>query len=410
MLILGQGALRRADGMAVLAAARELAERFGLVKEGWNGFNVLHTAAARVGGLDLGLVPGKGGLDVAGMLQAAGKGALEVLFLLGADELDLDGIGDAFVIYQGHHGDRGARRADVILPGAAYTEKNATYVNTEGRPQRARLAVFPPGEAREDWKILRALSEALGRKLPLDTLGQVRARMVEIAPQLAEPDVIQPAPWRAFGRKGKLDGAPFASPIVDFYRTDPISRASLIMAECSALHSSGPRARDRHPWLSFWTGYAWPTIWIVMQIVVVIVPLLLAVAYLTYAERKVIAAMQLRQGPMVVGPLGLLAADRRRPEAPGQGDRDPERRQQGRVHRRADDHLRAGADRLGGDPVRRRPRDRRHQRRRALPVRDLARSASTASSWPAGPATRATPSSARCARPPRWSPTRSRSA
>ncbi len=240
MLILGQGALRLPDGAALLAAAREIAERFGMVKDGWNGFNVLHTAAARVGGLDLGLLPAKGGLDVAGMLQAAARGALEVLFLLGADEVDLQSIGDVFVVYQGHHGDRGARRADVILPGAAYTEKNATYVNTEGRPQRARLAVFPPGDAREDWKILRALSEALGRKLPLDTLAQVRARMVEIAPQLAQPDVIQPTPWRTFGRKGKLDGPPFAKVIEDFFRTDPIARASLTMAECSALHAAVP--------------------------------------------------------------------------------------------------------------------------------------------------------------------------
>ena len=107
------------------------------------------------------------------------------MFLLGADEIDIRRLGDAFVIYQGHHGDRGATRADVILPGAAYTEKNATYVNTEGRPQRARLAVFPPGEAKEDWKILRALSEVVGRKVPLDTIGQVRARMAELAPQLA---------------------------------------------------------------------------------------------------------------------------------------------------------------------------------------------------------------------------------
>ena len=236
MLILGQGALRRPDGAAVLRAARALAERYGMVRDDWNGFNVLHTAAARVGGLELGLVPGRRGLDVPGMLQAAGRGAIEVLFLLGADEVDLSGIGDAFVIYQGHHGDRGARRADVILPGAAYTEKNATYVNTEGRPQRARLAVFPPGEAKEDWRILRALSEALGRTVPLDSLGAVRARMVEIAPQLALPDVIEPAPWQEFGRAGKLDGRPFASPIGDFYRTDPISRASRIMAECSALH------------------------------------------------------------------------------------------------------------------------------------------------------------------------------
>ncbi|HSA79336.1 MAG TPA: NADH-quinone oxidoreductase subunit NuoG, partial [Geminicoccaceae bacterium] len=195
MLILGQGALRRADGAAILALARDLAERFAMVKEDWNGFNVLHTAAARVGGLDLGLVPGKGGLDVAGTLQAAGAGEIEVLFLLGADEIDVSNLGDTFVIYQGHHGDRGAQRADVILPGAAYTEKNATYVNTEGRPQRGRLAVFPPGEAKEDWKILRALSEALALTVPFNTLGEVRARMVEIAPQLAATDMIEPAPW-----------------------------------------------------------------------------------------------------------------------------------------------------------------------------------------------------------------------
>jgi NADH-quinone oxidoreductase subunit G len=208
-----------------------------MVKEGWNGFNVLHTAAARVGGLDLGLVPGKGGLDVAGMLQAARTGEIEVLFLLGADEIDVSDLGETFVIYQGHHGDRGARRADVILPGAAYTEKNAIYVNTEGRPQRARLAVFPPGEAKEDWKILRALSEALALTVPLNTLGEVRARMFEIAPQLAVPDVIEPARWQQFGRKGRLNPAPFVSPIEDFYRTDPISRSSEIMAECSALHA-----------------------------------------------------------------------------------------------------------------------------------------------------------------------------
>jgi NADH-quinone oxidoreductase subunit G len=237
MLILGQGALRRADGAAILALARDLAERFAMVKEGWNGFNVLHTAAARVGGLDLGLVPGKSGLDVAGMLQAARAGGLEVLFLLGADEIDVSDLGETFVIYQGHHGDRGARRADVILPGAAYTEKNAIYVNTEGRPQRARLAVFPPGEAKEDWKVLRALSEALALTVPLNTLGEVRARLFEIAPQLAVPDVIEPAPWQQFGRKGRLDPAPFVSPIEDFYRTDPISRSSEIMAECSALHA-----------------------------------------------------------------------------------------------------------------------------------------------------------------------------
>jgi NADH-quinone oxidoreductase subunit G len=238
MLILGQGALARPDGGAIVASARALAERYGMVQGDWCGFNVLHTAAARVGGLDLGLVPGKGGRDVAGILERAATGEIEVVFLLGADELDMSRLGNAFVIYQGHHGDRGAARADVILPGAAYTEKNAIYVNTEGRPQRARLAVFPPGQAKEDWKILRALSEALGHTVPLDSIGQVRARMAELAPQLAEVDLIQPAPWRKFGRQGRLESAPFAYPIADFYRTDPISRSSAIMAECSALNAA----------------------------------------------------------------------------------------------------------------------------------------------------------------------------
>jgi NADH-quinone oxidoreductase subunit G len=214
-----------------------------MVRDDWCGFNVLHTAAARVGGLDLGLVPGQGGRDVAGILEGAAKGEIEVVFLLGADEIDVHRLGEAFVIYQGHHGDRGAARADVILPGSAYTEKNAIYVNTEGRPQRAKLAVFPPGEAKEDWKILRALSEVLGRKVPLDTLPQVRARLAELAPQLAEPDLIQPAAWGQFGSPGKLDPAPFCYPIADFYRTDPISRSSSVMAECSALHAdAAPQA------------------------------------------------------------------------------------------------------------------------------------------------------------------------
>jgi NADH-quinone oxidoreductase subunit G len=237
ILILGQGALARPDGNAVLAAARGLADGLGMIGDAWNGFNVLHTAAARVGGLDLGLVPGKGGSDVEGILKAAGKGEIGMVFLLGADEIDTERLGDAFVIYQGHHGDRGAARADVVLPGAAYTEKDATYVNTEGRPQRAERAIFPPGEAKEDWKILRALSEALGHTVPLNTLDQVRARMAELAPQLAVPGHIQPAPWQGFGRQGKLGSAAFVMPTLDFYRTDSISRASTVMAECSALHA-----------------------------------------------------------------------------------------------------------------------------------------------------------------------------
>jgi NADH-quinone oxidoreductase subunit G len=206
-----------------------------LVKDGWNGFNVLHTTAARVGGLELGFVPGPGGRDVAGILDGAASGAVKLVYLLGADEIDTKRLGGAFVVYQGHHGDAGAARADVILPGAAYTEKSGTYVNTEGRVQRGAKAAFPPGDAREDWAILRALSAALGRTLPFDSLAEVRKRLAAAHPAFAAPGQIAPAAWTAFGAAGPMDPAPFASPIGNFYMTDPISRSSTVMAECTRL-------------------------------------------------------------------------------------------------------------------------------------------------------------------------------
>jgi len=245
MLVLGMGALARPDGAAVLATARGIAERYGMVGDGWNGFNVLHTAAARVGALELGFVPGEGGRDMAGIYQGCEDGSIEALYLLGADELDFGRLGAAgkgpFVIYQGHHGDAGAHRADVILPGAAYTEKNATYVNTEGRVQLARLAGFPPGDAREDWTILRALSEAVGQRLPYDNLGQVRQRLIEVNRVFAAVDQIEPAAWGSFGKAGALDPAPFVSPVGVYYMTDPISRASETMAQCVEAFSLGVR-------------------------------------------------------------------------------------------------------------------------------------------------------------------------
>jgi NADH-quinone oxidoreductase subunit G len=233
MLIIGAGALARPDGAAVQALARTLAETYGLVREDWNGFNVLHTAAARVGGLEIGFLPGANGLDRDGILDAASSGAVEVVYLLGADEIPMERLGTAFVIYQGHHGDAGAARADVVLPGAAYTEKSAIYVNTEGRPQQATRAVFPPGEAREDWTIVRALSDRLGRRLPYDSLTQVRARLAAVAPHLAELGIVTPAPWTAFGTAGPVAAAPFMSTIVNYYVTDAISRASPTMAACT---------------------------------------------------------------------------------------------------------------------------------------------------------------------------------
>jgi NADH-quinone oxidoreductase subunit G len=235
IIVVGQGALARPDGARVLGAARRIAESCGLVRDDWNGFNVLHRAAARVGGLDLGFVPGPGGRDASGILAGASSGDIEILYLLGADEIDPSGFGSAFVIYQGHHGDRGARRADVVLPGAAYTEKDGTYVNIEGRVQQARRAVFPPGDAREDWTILRALSGVIGRPLPFNTLTELRRHMRESHPVLAAPDVVTRAPWGSFGEGAPVEAGPFAYPIEDFYRTDPISRASQTMGQCSDL-------------------------------------------------------------------------------------------------------------------------------------------------------------------------------
>ncbi|MBG0798551.1 NADH-quinone oxidoreductase subunit G [Methylocystis sp. L43] len=234
LVIVGQGALARDDGEAALTLAAQAAQRLGGLSDGWNGFSVLHTAAARVGALDLGFTPGAGGLDARAMAKA---GALDLIFNLGADEIAIEP--GAFVVYIGTHGDRGAHRADVILPGAAYTEKSGLYVNTEGRVQRAFRVVFPPGEAREDWAVLRALSGALGAPLPFDSLAALRRLLFETHPHFAELDEIAPgdhaqvvalANHPAVAMKDS-----FATAIQNFYFTNPIARASAVMAECSAL-------------------------------------------------------------------------------------------------------------------------------------------------------------------------------
>jgi NADH-quinone oxidoreductase subunit G len=232
MLLVGQGALARPDGAAILAMATQAAGSLGCLKDDWTGFGVLHTAAARVGGLDLGLVPGVGGLDALTMAKA---GSLDVIFNLGADEIVIEP--GAFVIYQGTHGDRGAARADVVLPAATYTEKSGIYVNTEGRVQLADRANFPPGEAREDWAILRALSDALGQRLPFDSLAQLRAQLYVAHPHMARTDAIaEPASLDlSLFTSGETTDAPFVSPIKDFFQTNPIARASKVMAEASAL-------------------------------------------------------------------------------------------------------------------------------------------------------------------------------
>ncbi|MGE0037173.1 MAG: NADH-quinone oxidoreductase subunit NuoG [Xanthobacteraceae bacterium] len=232
MVILGMAALARRDGAAIASLAAKIASAAPAAD--WNGFSVLHTAAARVGALDLGFVPATGALRAA---QMAEPGALDLVFLLGADEIDIaDG---AFVVYIGSHGDQGAHRADVILPGAAYPEKSGIYVNTEGRVQMAARAAFPPGEAREDWAILRALSDILGHKLPYDSLAALRRAIYAAHPHLQRLGQIAPGD-RALIRSlatlgGTPDKAPFGAAVSDFYFTNPIARASAVMSECSAI-------------------------------------------------------------------------------------------------------------------------------------------------------------------------------
>ncbi|MEH2626713.1 NADH-quinone oxidoreductase subunit G [Bradyrhizobium sp. AZCC 1719] len=237
IVLVGAGSLARHDGAAVLSLAAKVAAGTGALKDGWNGFAVLQDTASRAGALDIGFAAGAGGLNLA---QMTTFGTLDVLFLLGADEVKVpDGT---FVVYIGTHGDRGAHRADVILPGAAYTEKSGLYVNTEGRAQIASRAAFPPGEAREDWAIVRALSDVLGKKLPYDSLQALRQALFKAFPHLMRIDQIEPgkaSDVKALAGKkgGKPDKTPFKSSVEDFYLTNPIARASTVMAECSRLAS-----------------------------------------------------------------------------------------------------------------------------------------------------------------------------
>ena len=253
MMIVGQGALNRPDGASILKLTAQLSKNLGLLKaeEGWNGFNILHDAAARVGSLDIGFVPQKDGKALSAIFDAAENGDIELLYLLGADEIDMSRTGNAFVVYQGSHGDRGARFADIILPGAAYVEKSATYVNTEDRVQMTQRSVFPPGDAREDWTIIRALSQYLDAKLPFDTLDQLRAKLYADHPHLAAIDEIEAGSIPDVEKlaEGSADASdePFENIIEDFFLTNPIARASAIMNELSALaheHDHGATGTD----------------------------------------------------------------------------------------------------------------------------------------------------------------------
>ena len=419
MFILGAGALARPDGAAVLGLAAKAALSLGVVKDGWNGFNVLQSAASRVGGLDLGLVPGQGGLDALAMAKA---GALDVLFNLGADEIDIEP--GAFVVYLGTHGDKGAHRADVILPGAAYTEKTGIYVNTEGRPQFAERAVFPPGEAREDWAILRALSEAIGAKLPFDSLGALRAalaarpsaissRSIEIAPADAarverarrprrrarsravrlkrlrllfhQPDrarfprhgrVLGPGQGRhaAGGGIGRtMSSATPSRPAQSNGSSSPRSSRCWRSPSSSSRRSIGssPAAPRRAfgAWMYASSLGAFVRYVLESLLLLVCVLRLDGGAHLRRAQdlgRDSHPARAERRRP-----LGRAAALRRFPQVHLQGADHPGGRQQGRVRHRAVGLGDARARGLGGHSRRRRLGGRRHQRRRALSLRRL---------------------------------------
>ena len=255
MIVLGAGAVTRGDGAAVMALSAKIARDTGMIgpaggpaQGGWNGFNILHTAASRVAALDLNFLPGDGGRDLAGIMDGAQKGAVEFIYLLGADEFDVAHLGRAFIVYQGSHGDAGAHHADVILPGAAYTEKDGLYVNFEGRVQEAGRATFPPGEAREDWTIIRALSDVLGAKLPYDNRSALLKALaadaahfgqIGVAPEHLDTNA---ATWEGIGAAGPLDaGKPMTHAIGDYYLTNPIARASQTMATCSREMGAGKK-------------------------------------------------------------------------------------------------------------------------------------------------------------------------
>ncbi|MGH1417398.1 MAG: NADH-quinone oxidoreductase subunit NuoG [Hyphomicrobiaceae bacterium] len=240
LVIVGMGALTGKDGAGVLAKAVAIGEAASSnTAEGWQTFNVLHTAASRVGGLDVGFVPGEGGMATHEMLSKP----MDVLYLLGADDCAIGEVpAETFVVYQGHHGDAGAHRADVILPGAAYTEKSAIYVNTEGRAQMTARAAFPPGQGKEDWTILRALSAYTGRVLPFDTLDALRQKLFKAVPKLMQLDVVPDVDASELSKladaSANVSETTFGQAVTDFYLTNAIARASVIMAEMSALKNA----------------------------------------------------------------------------------------------------------------------------------------------------------------------------
>ncbi|MEM7071948.1 MAG: NADH-quinone oxidoreductase subunit NuoG [Pseudomonadota bacterium] len=234
-ILLGAGVLARPDGQAILAQIHAICQRYHIVRDGWNGFNLLHHAASRVGGMMLDILPGPDGLSTNAMIAAARQGRLKSLWLLGTDQHVIEDADDCFVVYQGHHGDESASQADLILPGAAFCEKPGSWVNLEGRVQLGEQAIFPPHEARADWKIIRALAGHLEVDLGFDALTTLRKQMREACPHLSQLDTpLQGESGPLGDADGAIDyGASFKNPIDNFYMSDPISRHSPTMAKCT---------------------------------------------------------------------------------------------------------------------------------------------------------------------------------
>lgn len=230
MLILGSQAISLDDGADIITLCKLIAEKYNFIQDDWNGFNILQRAAARVGALDIGFVPGDKGYNIEQILEKT-----KLVYLLCADEVDMTKLKDKFVIYQGSHGDRGAHMADVILPGCAYTEKDGTYVNLEGRVQRAYKAAPPPGEAKEDWRIIRELSEIIGKSLSYSSLGDIREKLNKIAPHFAKIGQIKKEEFKINSRKYHCDTKVIGYNDSNYYLTDPICRASVTMSKCAKL-------------------------------------------------------------------------------------------------------------------------------------------------------------------------------
>ncbi len=246
MIIVGNGLLIRDDAKALLNYISTIIKNFEVIYKGWNGFNVLHTAASRVAGLDISFLPGKNGKSAKKMLKDASAGKMQMIWLLGADEIDTAKLKNTFVVYQGHHGDAGAHIADIILPGAAYTEKNGIYLNFEGRVQEVRRAIFPPGEAKDDWSIIRAFSGFIGHPLSFDSHDACRQMLFTNHPHFAEIGQLHKSRWRKIGKPGKVSNSPILPALTEFYMTCPMSRASQTMADTrtSRENNSKPMAAE----------------------------------------------------------------------------------------------------------------------------------------------------------------------